>query len=72
VSQFFGIVIFVIIAAGMAIHAGLQLPWFFEWIGKLPGDLLIKKQGLTIYVPLTSSILIGIVLSFFLSLFSKK
>jgi hypothetical protein len=72
VSQFLGIAIFIVIAAGMAIHAGIDLPWYAHWIGQLPGDLLIKKAGLTIYVPITSSVLISVGLSFLLSLVSKK
>ncbi len=70
-SQFLGIAIFVVIAAGLVIHAGLELPWFLEWVGKLPGDMLIKKEKLTIFVPVTSSLLISAVLSFVFSLFSK-
>jgi len=70
VTQFLGLTIFIIVAAGMVIHAGIELPWFFQWVGQLPGDMLIKKDGLTIYVPLTSSVLISMVLSFVLSLFS--
>lgn len=71
-SQFLGIAIFIVIAAGLAIHAGIELPWFLEWIGHLPGDMLIKKSNLTIYVPITSSLLISAVLSCVFSLFSRK
>ncbi len=71
-SQFLGLAIFLLIAASFAIHAEVELPWFAEWIGRLPGDLLIKKKGMTLYVPLTSCVLISGVLSFFLSLFSRK
>ena len=66
-----GIAIFVVIAAGMMIHAGFEFPWFLHWIGKLPGDVVIKKEGLTLYAPLTSSALISVVLSFLASLFSN-
>ncbi len=44
-------------------------------IGKLPGDVRIKKENFEIYIPLTSSILISVVISIILwavSLFSKK
>lgn len=71
-SQFLGMAIFVVIVAGLAIHAGLQLPWFCDWIGQLPGDMLIRKGKMTIYVPLTSSLLISAVLSFVSSLFKGE
>jgi len=69
--RFFGLAIFIAIGAGLAIHAGVELPWFLDWIGRLPGDLLIKKGPLTLYVPITSSLLISAVLSFLSSLFAK-
>jgi hypothetical protein len=71
VSRFIGLAIFIAIVAGLAIHAGVELPWFLDWIGKLPGDLLIKKAGMTIYVPLTSSLVISAIVSGFLSIFSR-
>lgn len=71
-SHFLGLAIFIVIAAGFVLHAGMELPWFIEWVGKLPGDILIKKQGMTFYAPVTSSVLISAVLSFVLSLFSGK
>ena len=69
--RFLGIAIFVVVAAGLAIHAGVELPWFLDWVGRLPGDLLIKKGSMTLYVPITSSLLISAVLSFLSSLFAK-
>lgn len=40
------------------------LVWRF--IGKLPGDILIKKGNVTFYFPVVTSILISIVLSLIL------
>ncbi len=70
-TQFLGLSIFIVIATGMMIQTGFDFPWFFDWIGKLPGDVLIQKKGLILYAPLTSSALIGAVLSFVANLFSK-
>jgi hypothetical protein len=72
VSQFLGLAIFLVVATGLVLQAGVDLPWYLEWVGRLPGDLLIKKNGLTFYAPLTSSVLVSAVVSFVLSLFSGK
>jgi hypothetical protein len=71
VSQFLGLAIFIAIVGSLVIHSGMDLPWYLEWVGTLPGDILIKKGKLLIYVPITSSVLISAVLSFVLSLFSR-
>ena len=34
-----------------------------SWLGRLPGDLRIEGRNLRVYVPLTSSILVSLVLS---------
>jgi len=47
--------------------AGDKIPW----IGKLPGDILIKKEKFTFYFPLTTSILISIILTLLFTLFRK-
>lgn len=41
-------------------------------IGKLPGDILIRKDDFTFYFPLATSILISILLTIVLNIFSKK
>lgn len=71
-SHFLGLAIFLIIIGGLVLHAGVDFPPFAQWIGKLPGDMMIKKEGLTIYLPITSSVIISAALSILLSLFSKK
>lgn len=40
-------------------------------LGRLPGDILIKKESFTFYFPLTTSILISVVLSLLFYLFGK-
>ena len=71
-SRFLGVAIFLIVASGMVLHAGVELPWFADWVGNLPGDLLIKKGGITIYLPVSSSVILSAGLSMILSAFSSK
>ena len=42
------------------------------WIGRLPGDILIQRKGFTFYFPLTTGILISILLTFILWLLGRK
>lgn len=51
---------------------GMLLIGKLPYIGKLPGDIVIKKDNFTFYFPLASSILISVILSLVLWLFSKK
>ncbi len=40
-------------------------------LGKLPGDIVIKKEGFAFYFPITTMIIISIVLSLIFWLFKK-
>jgi len=41
-------------------------------IGKLPGDILIKKESFTFYFPLTTCIIISIIVSVLFYLWKNK
>lgn len=56
----FGI-IFIILGA-IFVFAG-KLPW----AGRLPGDIVIKRENFSFYFPLTTCIIISIILSLLLS-----
>jgi hypothetical protein len=60
---------FLVIIIGAIIHFKVQVPWLTGWIGKLPGDLVIKRGNVTIYLPLATSLILSLLLSFLLSLF---
>jgi len=42
------------------------------FLGKLPGDILIQKKNFTFYFPLTTCILLSIILSFILYFFFRR
>ncbi|NQU17521.1 MAG: DUF2905 domain-containing protein [Candidatus Saganbacteria bacterium] len=42
------------------------------WIGKLPGDLVVERQGLKIYIPLTTMIIMSIFLTIFFNLILRR
>ena len=50
----------------------LQLVEKLPGVGRLPGDIYIKKGPMTFYFPLATSLLISVLLSIVLSLFWRK
>jgi len=56
----------IVIIGIILIIAGLFI-WFFgdkfNWFGNLPCDIKVKKENFSFYMPLTSMILISLVLS---------
>ncbi|WP_226673233.1 DUF2905 domain-containing protein [Rossellomorea aquimaris] len=52
---------FVMIIGGIILVIGFLMQ--FIKIGKLPGDIIIKKENTTFYFPLMTSILISVILS---------
>jgi hypothetical protein len=57
----------VIAALGVVITLAGKLPW----LGRLPGDITIKRENFTFYFPLATSILLSLLLSLILWLFRK-
>lgn len=55
-----------LVALGLLLHAFPSLP-----LGRLPGDIRIERPGTRIYVPITTCVLVSIVLTAALWLFSK-
>jgi len=47
-------------------------PWLINWFGKLPGDINIKNENSSVFIPITSMIVISFVLSVVLNLFFRK
>ncbi|HRN69888.1 MAG TPA: DUF2905 domain-containing protein [Candidatus Woesebacteria bacterium] len=49
----------ILILVGIYISYGPSIPF----LGKLPGDIYIKRDNFTFYFPITTSILVSIILS---------
>ena len=59
-----------IILGTILILIGLIYPYLINLgIGRLPGDIVIKKENFNLYFPLTSAIIISIVISIIFRLF---
>lgn len=49
----------------------LSLAGKVPFIGRLPGDIYIKREGFVFYFPLATSILISVILSLLFALFRR-
>ncbi|MDZ7825030.1 MAG: DUF2905 domain-containing protein [Gammaproteobacteria bacterium] len=47
-------------------------PWLVSWFGRLPGDIRIERPGGSFYFPITSMLLLSVVLSIALGLFLRR
>jgi len=56
-----------IVAIGVLLLIGEKIPW----IGKLPGDIVIKKEKFTFYFPITTSIILSILVTLLFTFFRK-
>lgn len=69
--------ILLVVLGGLVMLAG-KMPGFGDtggWFGRLPGDLYIKRDHFTFYAPLTTGLLVSVVLSllwFILSAWFKR
>ncbi len=59
----------ILVAAGILLHFGGKAG--FLGLGRLPGDIRIEREHVKFYFPLTTSIIISVVLSIILYLLSK-
>jgi hypothetical protein len=57
----------VCIVAGLFITYGPKIPF----LGKLPGDISVERGNFRLFVPITTSILISIVLSLLIFLYNR-
>ena len=57
----------IIAAIGVLFVLAGKIPW----LGRLPGDIYIKKENFSLYFPLATSILVSIVLTLILWLLRR-
>ncbi len=51
---------------------GLLWPWLGKLpLGRLPGDIVIERPGLKVYIPITTMLLASVVISVILWLFRR-
>jgi len=64
-----------LIVAGVVIAIVGVLIYFFHdklnWLGKLPGDIRVERDNFHFYFPITTMIVISIILTLLINLFRK-
>lgn len=45
-----------------------KVPWF----GRLPGDIVYRREGLTIYLPIATMILVSLILTLLLNIIWRR
>ena len=58
----------ILVGLGVALSLFGRIPG----LGKLPGDILIKKENFTFYFPITTSIIVSIILSLIMYFWGKR
>ncbi len=48
------------------------LPWLLNWFGKLPGDIRIQGSNSFIFIPISSMIVISLLLTLIVNVFFRK
>jgi len=64
----FGIVIVIV---GLLLSAGPRIPLLGK-LGRLPGDISVERPGFRFYFPLTTSLVVSVILTLVLYLFRKR
>jgi DUF2905 family protein len=63
-----------VVAGVIAVLAGvvLMLAPRIPWLGRLPGDIVVQRGPLTLYVPLMTSLVLSVVVTLLLNLFWRR
>ncbi len=58
----------ILVVAGLVLHFA---PGFFNWFGKLPGDIRIESDKGRFYFPITSMVIVSIVMTVLFNFFRR-
>lgn len=50
----------------------MYAPSWLQWFGKLPGDIRIEDENRYIFIPLTSMLLLSVVITLLINLFLRR
>jgi dipeptide/tripeptide permease len=58
----------IVVVAGLVLLFAPRIPW----LGRLPGDFVLRRGPVTVYVPLATGLVVSIVLTILLNLFFRR
>ncbi|MDY6815530.1 MAG: DUF2905 domain-containing protein [Pseudomonadota bacterium] len=58
----------ILVVLGAILHFA---PGLLNWFGKLPGDINIRSENSRVFIPITSMIIISVLLTIVLNLFNR-
>ena len=65
---------YILIAGGIIVLVGLLVYFFgdkLHWIGRLPGDIRLERENLRFYFPITTMILLSLLLTVVISIIRR-
>jgi len=57
-----------LVVVGAILHFA---PWLLNWFGRLPGDIRIESDRSKVFIPITSMLVLSVVLTLLLNLFRR-
>ncbi len=61
----------VIVGVALVVIGGLVAIGAFSWFGRLPGDIRIESGSTRVYIPITTMLLLSVVLSLLAAIFRR-
>ncbi|HOR54371.1 MAG TPA: DUF2905 family protein [Synergistales bacterium] len=59
----------VLLLLGAVLHLA---PWLLSWFGKLPGDIRYETGRTRVFIPITSMVVVSLVLTLVMNLLSRR
>jgi DUF2905 family protein len=56
------------ILVGLVLLVAPRIPW----LGRLPGDILVRRDNFTLYFPLATGLIVSLVITLLLNLFWRR
>jgi hypothetical protein len=60
-----------LVGFGLLVAAGGLLVWWGVPIGRLPGDMVVRRGSFSFYLPITTSIIVSVALTVLMALFKR-